>query len=133
MRDLILIVDDDEDIREALAMVLEKRGYEAVTAGNGRLGLDRLAAGLRPSVILLDLMMPIMNGWDFLRHVTQDEDLARIPVVVLTGYVKMAGDGPIPGTVGLLSKPIEVPALLRLLAGLGSPAGTGLGADGSSQ
>lgn len=132
MRDLILIVDDDEDIREALAMVLERRGYAAVAAANGRLGLDRLAEGLRPSVILLDLMMPTMNGWDFIRQISQDEALARIPVVVLTGYVKMAGDVPIPGTAAILSKPIEVPTLLAVLAGLRPPAETGLGTDGSN-
>ena len=132
MRDLILIVDDDEDIREALAMILEKRGYEAIAAANGRLGLDRLAEGVRPAVILLDLMMPTMNGWDFIRHISQDEALARIPVVVLTGYSKMAGDVPIPGTAAILGKPIEVPMLLDLLAGLRSPTGTGLEAGGSN-
>ena len=131
MRDLILIVDDDEDIREALAMVLERRGYDAVGAANGRLGLDRLAEGVRPSVILLDLMMPTMNGWDFIQHISRDETLARIPVVVLTGYARMAGDVPIPGTAAILRKPIEVPTLLGLLADLKPPAGD-LGAGGGN-
>jgi two-component system, chemotaxis family, chemotaxis protein CheY len=111
----ILIVDDDADIRMMLAVVLEIRGYLSTEAGDGRDALALLTGGLRPSLILLDLMMPVMSGWDFLASVAKDEQLAGIPIVALTGYGNMVRNQPPLGTVALLGKPIDLPQLETIL------------------
>src|SRR5262245_40011816 len=80
----VLIVDDDLDILEGLAELLEFEGYVVSTAFDGQAALNHLRGGLRPSVILLDLMMPGMNGWDFRAEQMKDVDLRDIPVVVIT-------------------------------------------------
>ena len=112
----VLIVDDDADIRTMLGIMLQTRGYESKVTANGRDALAELHGGLRPSLILLDLMMPIMNGWDFLAAVKQeDESIRHIPIVILTGYGSMVGNDPIPGTVAVLHKPLELQELFALL------------------
>jgi CheY-like chemotaxis protein len=80
----ILIVEDDKDIRDGLAEILEDEGYVVVHATNGVEGLKYLRAGGRPALILLDLMMPIMDGWQFRTEQLMDPVLAPIPVIVLT-------------------------------------------------
>jgi len=80
----VLIVDDDLDILEALTDLLESEGYNVTAVTDGRAALSHLRRGLRPSVILLDLMMPGMNGWDFRAEQVNDVDLRDIPVVVVT-------------------------------------------------
>ena len=112
---LILIVDDDADIRAALAMVLHTRGYQSMQAANGHEALEKLQAGLRPSLVLVDLMMPGMNGWELVAAVGKDPALASIPLVVLTGYRSMVGDKAFPGTVGVLTKPVDLKQLFSLL------------------
>src|SRR3954470_23412003 len=114
----ILVVDDDDDIREAIKEVLEHEGYSATGASNGHEALQALARGeVRPSLILLDLMMPEMDGWEFLRRIDDEPGLHRIPVALMSAhpsvrraFVKDAG-----GTASrlLLPKPLH---LLRLLA-----------------
>ena len=85
----VLVVDDDPDIRESLREVLEDEGYEVACVGNGREALDHLkAASPRPCVILLDLMMPVMDGWQFRREQKLDADIADIPLVVITATGK---------------------------------------------
>jgi len=80
----ILLVEDDRDSREGLAFVLEDGGHTVAVASNGREALNLLDNGLRPAVILLDLMMPVMNGWEFLEERRRRPPIAAIPVVVLT-------------------------------------------------
>ena len=80
----ILIVEDDEDLREMMAQLLALEGFKAETAANGREALAYLALGDRPDVILLDLMMPVMDGWEFRRQQVTDPALAAVPVVVLS-------------------------------------------------
>ena len=84
----ILIVDDDPDIRDSLKEVLEDEGYEVNGVANGREALDYLRRGQRPCVILLDLMMPVMDGWQFRKEQKQDADIAGIPLVVITATGK---------------------------------------------
>jgi CheY-like chemotaxis protein len=85
----VLVVDDDPDIRESLREVLEDEGYDVACVGNGREALDHLkAAKPRPCVILLDLMMPVMDGWQFRREQKLDADIADIPLVVITATGK---------------------------------------------
>lgn len=80
----VLVVDDDAAIRSAMACMLEDEGFEVSTANNGAEALDCLRDGLRPCAIILDLMMPVMDGWDFRAMQQQDPALSAIPVIVVT-------------------------------------------------
>ena len=80
----VLIVDDDSAVRAALKELFETEGYTVVLAANGRAALKRLMEGFRPSVVLLDLMMPVMDGWDFRTEQLKDPALKDIPVFILT-------------------------------------------------
>jgi CheY-like chemotaxis protein len=85
----ILVVDDDPDIRDSLREVLEDEGYPVSCVSNGREALDYLKSKQpRPCVILLDLMMPVMDGWQFRREQKQDPEIADIPLVVITATGK---------------------------------------------
>jgi CheY-like chemotaxis protein len=83
-RPVLLIVDDDDEIREALEDVLAERGYSVLTAADGRQALARLEQGERPDAIFLDLWMPVMNGWQLLEALSGNPEFNRIPRVVLT-------------------------------------------------
>jgi CheY-like chemotaxis protein len=111
-----LVVDDDYDIRGMLTQVLELEGYHVVAASNGREALTKLRAGPRPFLILLDLMMPIMNGWEFRAEQDRDAALRGIPVVVLTGR---GGTENVEAAraAGHLMKPVELKVLLATVAG----------------
>jgi CheY-like chemotaxis protein len=80
----ILIVDDDKEVRSALAEMLEGEGYAVTGAHNGREALQLMRGGLHPAVILLDLMMPVMDGWDFRSEQERDPAFARVPVVIVS-------------------------------------------------
>ena len=80
----VLIVDDDRAIRDALKELFETEGYVVTLAANGRAALNRLRDGLRPGAVLLDLIMPEMDGWDFRTLQLQDPTLREIPVFILT-------------------------------------------------
>jgi two-component system response regulator MprA len=113
-----LIVDDDEDIREALAGVLGMNGYETVGAADGLQGLERIRTHGRPGLVLLDLRMPRLNGYDFARELHADAALADIPIVVLSGDLGALDQaGPI-GARDCLRKPIELRQLLDTVRGL---------------
>src|SRR5690242_7123757 len=87
----LLVVEDDADVREALIEVLADHGYFALAAANGREALEILRAeGPRPSVILLDIMMPVMDGQQFRAAQLEDPELAAIPVIVLSAHAKVA-------------------------------------------
>lgn len=80
----MVVVDDDSDLRETLGELLEEEGYAARLFENGRAALDFLQRGGEPQLILLDLMMPEMNGWQFREEQLKDDRLRDIPVVVMT-------------------------------------------------
>lgn len=105
----VLLVEDDEGVREAMREALEEEGYATLSAADGEQALAILARGPKPRLILLDLMMPVMNGWEFLKVLRDSANLARIPVVILS----VAGSPP-PG-VPSIKKPISVQTLLRLV------------------
>jgi CheY-like chemotaxis protein len=81
---VILVVDDDTDIRETVCLVLQEDGYRTAGASNGQEAIDWLHCELAPSVILLDLTMPIMDGCQFLAAKEADPSLATVPVVVMS-------------------------------------------------
>jgi CheY-like chemotaxis protein len=101
----ILVVDDNPDARETLAEVLGIAGYAVRQAENGRVALD-MAAEKRPALMLLDLMMPVMSGWDVLETLRNDPSLRDIPVVVVS-----AATSP-PAGLPVLTKPVSVDNLL---------------------
>jgi CheY-like chemotaxis protein len=105
-------VEDDEDIRAAMAELLESEGFAVAVASNGQEGLERLGQMGPPSLVLLDLMMPVMNGEDFLRHVRKDPALSPIPVIIVTA----SGHAPLPGTQGILKKPFEITDLFATVS-----------------
>lgn len=110
----VLIVDDDPDIRDALGECLRYEGYAVQAAADGRAALDRLEIGFRPNLILLDLMMPVLNGFDVLNALKQRPDWQSIPVVVVSanrGY----GVDDLGGTVGILRKPVNMDQLLEVV------------------
>jgi CheY-like chemotaxis protein len=80
----ILLVEDDELIRRAIEMVLEWEGYQVDCAANGQEALDYLRAGNQPCLILLDLMMPVLDGEQFREEQSRDPDLASIPVIIVS-------------------------------------------------
>ena len=110
----ILVVDDDADLRETLQLLLDDSGYGVTAVANGQAALDRLKAGDRPSLILLDLMMPEMNGWQFLERAQADELLDSIPVVIMTARKK--GELLPAPSKQVLHKPFDSDELLKTIA-----------------
>lgn len=113
----ILIVEDDRDIRGCLEMVLRSAGYIVESAGNGRQALDLLGNHI-PSLILLDLMMPVMDGWQFRAAQVQDLKLATIPVVVMTAGGQAAHYAKLMNTSGFVQKPLDLDHLIETLSKL---------------
>jgi CheY-like chemotaxis protein len=117
----ILIVDDEPDIADTLAIILRQVGYETSTAEHGAAALARLREGFDATVVLLDLMMPVMDGETFLCEQRDDPDLARIPVVLLSGdHVRLAA-ATSPSVVARLAKPIELTQLFDAIQREGPP------------
>jgi CheY-like chemotaxis protein len=109
----VLIVEDDADLREMMAQLLALEGYRTETASNGRVALDYLRRGDFPDLILLDLMMPVMDGWEFRRRQREDPQLALVPVVVLSALdPSRAAD--LEGAA-FLKKPLDFDRLLELV------------------
>lgn len=122
MSNAVLVVDDEDDVREALAALIERWGFEVVTAGSGREALETLPR-LRPRLVLLDLTMPDINGWSVRAAMLADPSLASIPVVLLSGVADAPLQSKVLQTEDLLTKPIDVEKLRELLsAHLGRPA-----------
>jgi CheY-like chemotaxis protein len=113
---VILIVEDDADVREDLADLLRHKGYEVTTAANGRDAHDGIQglAG-RPDLILLDLMMPVMDGWQFRALQLQDPALATIPVVILSGAGDVRREAAALGAAGYVKKPFKLNVLLSAI------------------
>ena len=106
----ILLVEDDPDVRDALVVFLEKGGFDVCPATHGLDGLRKLMERDRPSAIVVDLMMPIMDGWDFLEKCPEG-----IPIVVLSGTGDAERTRAHPDVVAVLPKPVRVDALLGAL------------------
>jgi two-component system, chemotaxis family, chemotaxis protein CheY len=113
--DVVLVVDDQDDLRETLAEICMEEGYAVETAAHGQEAIDRLEHGCKPCVIVLDLMMPVMNGFDFLRWLKDNEKrIGHIPVLVVSANAKehertLTAYRP----DGILEKPMRLEKLLR--------------------
>lgn len=113
----VLIVDDDDDIRETLVEILSRYGYQARGAENGSTALDLLHdGGLIPKLILLDLMMPVMDGFVFREKQLDDPKLRAIPVIVMTAFRDAMARAADLEPVAVLTKPLELAQLLRHVA-----------------
>ena len=112
----ILVVEDDRDIRDSVVEILEDEGYAVSDAGGGQEALDRLASGpARPDLILLDLMMPGMNGFQFREEQLKSEEYGQIPVVIITAdSTAQERVGPLQAAA-FLRKPIKIQPLLNTI------------------
>ena len=109
----ILIVDDDADVREMLSQFFAIEGYDVATARNGKDALDQLRTGHQTDLILLDLMMPVMDGWQFRMEQQRDPQLAPIPVVVLSAVYNARERAALLGAVDYMQKPVEFDKLIE--------------------
>jgi CheY-like chemotaxis protein len=112
----VLVVDDEPLIAMALEAALEDAGHVVATAANGRQGLERLAEAPRPDLVLLDMMMPVMNGPAMLAAMAADPALAGIPVVVLSSLPEEAVRARAQGVAAILRKPYTAEEVLDAVA-----------------
>ena len=108
----VLIVEDDEDLRDMMAQMLTIEGFDTSVASNGREALEYLQRETRPHVILLDLMMPVMDGWEFRRRQKADPELAPLPVIVLSALDPARAKV---DATAFLKKPLDFDHLLQLV------------------
>jgi CheY-like chemotaxis protein len=108
----VMVVEDDHAIRETLAEVLEEEGLEVTWATNGAEALRLLRAAPAPRLILLDLMMPVMDGWELRKALQEDPALARIPVVIISADNALPQKASALAVDGYLAKPFRLDALL---------------------
>lgn len=109
----ILVVEDDDDIRNAIVDLLETEGYTTAAAVNGQDALDKLAQIPKPCLVLLDMMMPIMNGRQFLDIIMKDSQLAPLPVLIVSAVADKTNTE---GSVGFLKKPIDIDVVLNVVS-----------------
>lgn len=123
-RPVVLVIDDDDDIRDVVSMILADAGYETIAAADGLAGLAALRRGPRPAVVLLDVMMPHMTGQELAVAMQADPALASIPVLFLSGDGQAAEAAAATKAAGILHKPIEMHDLLAAVARFapGTPA-----------
>jgi CheY-like chemotaxis protein len=111
----VLVVEDDPDIQQVLRFALEMAGYPVTTAGNGVEAMRQLQAATPPCLILLDLMMPVMDGWQFRAAQQRDPALAAIPVVVISADGRVPQKATSMGAAGYLAKPVDFDKLVEVV------------------
>lgn len=115
-RPVVLVIDDDEDLRSAIREVLEDQGFAVAAAVNGREALDMLLRDdARPALILLDLTMPEMDGWTFRREQQKVPRLAEIPVVLFSGNSDMSEMALSLNAAATMTKPLRLEGLVTLV------------------
>ncbi len=114
----ILVVEDNADIRDTLEQVLQMEGYEVECASNGGEAIELLKRKHEPVLVLLDMMMPVMSGWEFLEAQKSDHVLATLPLVILSplgaASALISKETPLPA-VGYIKKPIALNALMEIV------------------
>jgi DNA-binding NtrC family response regulator len=115
MKKRVLVVDDDESIRESSKQVLEGAGYEVLLAADGQAAIDQFSAQLI-DVMILDLNLPIRDGWDAFEEVTRANPF--VPTIIITGMANQYNVASAAGAGALLEKPIEAPLLLKTIEDL---------------
>ena len=113
---MILVVDDDRDFCETLSGFLSLQGHAVQCASNGLEALRSLATSeTRPVLIVLDVVMPVINGWGVMTQLRKDSELANVPVVIMSGSPDITHRAKELGTIAVLRKPIEPQTLLRII------------------
>jgi DNA-binding response OmpR family regulator len=133
MKKKVLVVDDEDDIRHFLELVLRDRGYEVFVASGGEEGLAR-AQEIRPDLILLDIMMPVLDGWEVLRRLKGQAETASLPVAVLSARTeaKDRARGIREGAVDYIGKPFTLQELLRRIEAIFNSGEEGVKLGGKS-
>lgn len=108
----VLVVDDDPELRDFLSIALELDGFEVFTAENGLDALETLRQMPAPCAVLLDLLMPVMNGWEFLAAASHEPALEGVPVVVLSAYDQHAE---LPQVTDFVEKPFDLNEVIRTI------------------
>ena len=111
----VLVIDDHADLRDGLQVVLRREGYEVETAAHGREALNKLHTGLRPCVIVMDLMMPVMNGFEFREAQLADPTLASIPLIAYSGVTDPRRTAQQLHAAAYVNKPTEVEELASVV------------------
>ncbi|MEO5668096.1 MAG: response regulator [Bdellovibrionota bacterium] len=109
----ILVVEDDSSIRETIKDILESEGYHVFTAVNGKDGLEKVHRIPKPCLVLLDMMMPVMSGQEFINNVSSDVMLAPIPILIFSAHYDEITNK---GVKAIIKKPADINVLLRLVA-----------------
>ncbi len=116
---VVLVVDDDLDIREVLGILLRQHGYHVIFASNGADALQLARAkSCHPALILLDMRMPVMNGWQFLEEHARDPACSATPVAVFSADRSEAARRGVPGVAAFLRKPLDFDEVLQTVARL---------------
>jgi CheY-like chemotaxis protein len=111
----VLIVEDDDGIREAMSTVLLDEGFDPICAENGARALEMLA-DIEPQIIVLDLWMPHMDGWEFASRLRDDPKRANIPIILLSADTTVSEVGKTMGVKAALKKPVDLEQLLHVVA-----------------
>ncbi len=109
----VLVVDDDDDIREIIGIILDGEGIPSIGAKDGVAALELMRQRGRPSLILLDLMMPRLDGMGFVRELRKDPSIADVPVVVMSGNSETGNAAALMGAASSLRKPVDLDELLE--------------------
>lgn len=118
MSTTVLVAEDDESIREEVAEILRDEGYEVVTAANGVQTLECLREVTGPAVLILDLMMPKLDGWELRSEQLRDPRLASVPILVVSGAADLREQAAALRADAWLTKPFRVDALIAAVARL---------------
>ena len=111
----LLLVEDDDDLRENLEFLLKRRGVEVVTAIDGRDALAKIDPDDPPCLVIADLMMPVMDGWELREKLAADPKLAAIPVILCSGVADLAAKAQDLDALAHLTKPVDLPRLYDLV------------------
>lgn len=116
MNKKVFVVEDDQDIREALAELLESEGYDVTTAENGQIGIDKLSqASQLPNLILLDLMMPVKDGFQFYAEKSADPHLSSVPVIVMSADGHILEKQKKLQAQAYIKKPVDIDHILNMV------------------
>ena len=112
----ILLVEDDQDIRETLIELLEGEGYEVLFAENGQVGLDKLSeSSSLPNLILLDLMMPVKDGFQFCAEKDANPKIAHLPVIIMSADGHIRENQQRVNATAYLKKPLDIYEIINVL------------------
>jgi CheY-like chemotaxis protein len=111
----VLIVEDDRDLREIFDSVLSDEGWDVVTAADGEVAIGLLEVGLQPCVLVIDLRMPRMDGWELIDRLRQRDEWRALPFVIVAAHVRVADEASQIGARWWLQKPVDIDRLVAVV------------------